>query len=108
MEESSRDQGSELRFIWVSKLNKETKHNIRSRLFNKLIKDDNFKFFKGNIPLLSDIHIFIRNSDEFEERFWTQLENITTAFQYSFVITDNLGGKSYVEQKKHKEVSAHP
>ena len=104
LEESSRDQGSELRFIWVSKLNKETKHNIRSRLFNKLIKDDNFKFFKGNIPLLSDIHIFIRNSDEFEERFWTQLENITTAFQYSFVITDNLGGKSYVEQKKHKEV----
>lgn len=100
LEESSRDQGSELRFIWVSKLNKETKHNIRSRLFNKLIKDDNFKFFKGNIPLLSDIHIFIRNSDEFEERFWTQLENITTAFQYSFVITDNLGGKSYVEQKK--------
>ena len=57
-------------------------------------------YFKGNFPLLSDIHIFIRNSDEFEERFWTQLNNITTAFQYSFVITDNLGGKSYVEQKK--------
>lgn len=105
LEESSRDQGSELRFIWVSKLNKGTKHNIRSRLFNMIIKDDNLKdYFKGNFPLLSDIHIFIRNSDEFEERFWTQLNNITTAFQYSFVITDNLGGKSYVEQKKHKEV----
>lgn len=105
LEESSRDQGAELRFIWVSKLNKGTKHNIRSRLFNMIIKDDNLKdYFKGNFPLSSDIHIFIRNSDEFEERFWTQLNNITTAFQYSFVITDNLGGKSYVEQKKHKEV----
>lgn len=102
LEESSRDQGSELRFIWVSKLNK--KHNIRSRLFNMIIKDDNLKdYFKGNFPLLSDIHIFIRNSDEFEERFWTQLNNITTAFQYSFVITDNLGGKSYVEQKNIKK-----
>ena len=87
LEESSRDQGSELRFIWVRKLNKETKDN-----------------FKDNFAPLSDIHIFIRNSDEFEERFWTQLNNITTAFQYSFVITDNLGGKSYVEQKRHKEV----
>lgn len=78
LEESSRDQGSELRFIWVSKLNKGTKHNIRSRLFNMIIKDDNLKdYFKGNFPLLSDIHIFIRNSDEFEERFWTQLNNIS-------------------------------
>lgn len=100
LEESSRDQGSELRFIWVRTLNKEKLNNLIKEKLNNL--DTLFK--EDNFTPLSDIHIFIRNSDEFEERFWTQLENITTAFQYSFVITDNLGGKSYVEQKKHKEV----
>ena len=102
LEESSRDQGSELRFIWVRTLNKEKLNNLikeEEKLNNldTLFKEDNF-------TPLSDIHIFIRNSDEFEERFWTQLENITTAFQYSFVITDNLGGKSYVEPQKHNKV----
>ena len=102
LEESSRDQGSELRFIWVRTLNKEKLNNLikeEEKLSNldTLFKEDNF-------TPLSDIHIFIRNSDEFEERFWTQLENITTAFQYSFVITDNLGGKSYVEPQKHNKV----
>lgn len=102
LEESSRDQGSELRFIWVRTLNKEKLNNLikeEEKLNNldTLFKEDNF-------TPLSDIHIFIRNSDEFEERFWTQLNNITTAFQYSFVITDNLGGKSYVEPQKHNKV----
>ena len=102
LEESSRDQGSELRFIWVRTLNKEKLNNLikeEEKLSNldTLFKEDNF-------TPLSDIHIFIRNSDEFEERFWTQLNNITTAFQYSFVITDNLGGKSYVEPQKHNKV----
>lgn len=122
LEESSRDQGSELRFIWVRTLNKEKFNNlikekeeklnnlIKGKKLNNLIKEEeklnnlDTLFKEDNFTPLSDIHIFIRNSDEFEERFWTQLENITTAFQYSFVITDNLGGKSYVEQKKHKEV----
>lgn len=102
LEESSRDQGSELRFIWVRTLNKEKLNNLikeEEKLNNldTLFKEDNF-------TPLSDIHIFIRNSDEFEERFWTQLNNITTAFLYSFVITDNLGGKSYVEPQKHNKV----
>lgn len=101
LEESSRDQGSELRFIWVRTLNKEKLNNlIKEEKLNNL--DTLFK--EDNFTPLSDIHIFIRNSDEFEERFWTQLENITTAFQYSFVITDNLGGKSYVEPQKHNKV----
>ena len=113
LEESSRDQGSELRFIWVRTLNKEKLNNLikeKEEKLNNLIKEEeklnnlDTLFKEDNFTPLSDIHIFIRNSDEFEERFWTQLENITTAFQYSFVITDNLGGKSYVEQKKHKEV----
>ena len=114
LEESSRDQGSELRFIWVRTLNKEKLNKLikeNKEKLNKLIKEKEEKlnnldtFFKeDNFTPLSDIHIFIRNSDEFEERFWTQLENITTAFQYSFVITDNLGGKSYVEPQKHNKV----
>lgn len=103
LEESSRDQGSELRFIWVRTLNKEKLNNLIKEKEEKLNNLDTL-FKEDNFTPLSDIHIFIRNSDEFEERFWTQLNNITTAFQYSFVITDNLGGKSYVEQKKHKEV----
>ena len=114
LEESSRDQGSELRFIWVRTLNKEKLNKLikeNKEKLNKLIKEKEEKlnnldtFLKeDNFTPLSDIHIFIRNSDEFEERFWTQLENITTAFQYSFVITDNLGGKSYVEPQKHNKV----
>ena len=113
LEESSRDQGSELRFIWVSKLNKEKLNNLikeKEEKLNNLIKEEeklnnlDTLFKEDNFTPLSDIHIFIRNSDEFEERFWTQLNNITTAFQYSFVITDNLGGKSYVEPQKHNKV----
>ena len=122
LEESSRDQGSELRFIWVRTLNKEKLNNlikekeeklnylIKRKKLNNLIKEEeklnnlDTLFKEDNFTPLSDIHIFIRNSDEFEERFWTQLENITTAFQYSFVITDNLGGKSYVEPQKHNKV----
>ena len=124
LEESSRDQGSELRFIWVRTLNKEKLNNLikeKEEKFNNLIKEKEKKltnlikeeeklnnldtlFKEDNFTPLSDIHIFIRNSDEFEERFWTQLNNITTAFQYSFVITDNLGGKSYVEPQKHNKV----
>ena len=101
LEKPSRGQGSELRFIWVRTLNKEKLNNlIKEEKLNNL--DTLFK--EDNFTPLSDIHIFIRNSDEFEERFWTQLENITTAFQYSFVITDNLGGKSYVEPQKHNKV----
>ena len=113
LEESSRDQGSELRFIWVRTLNKEKLNNLikeKEEKLNNLIKEEeklnnlDTLFKEDNFTPLSDIHIFIRNSDEFEERFWTQLENITTAFQYSFVITDNLGGKSYVEPQKHNKV----
>lgn len=112
LEESSRDQGSELRFIWVRTLNKEKLNNLikeKEEKLNNLIKEEKLNnldtlFKEDNFTPLSDIHIFIRNSDEFEERFWTQLENITTAFQYSFVITDNLGGKSYVEPQKHNKV----
>lgn len=110
LEESSRDQGSELRFIWVRTLNKEKLNNlIKEKKLNYLIKRKKLNnldtlFKEDNFTPLSDIHIFIRNSDEFEERFWTQLNNITTAFQYSFVITDNLGGKSYVEPQKHNRV----
>ena len=103
LEESSRDQGSELRFIWVRTLNKEKLNKLIKEKEEKLNNLDTF-FKEDNFTPLSDIHIFIRNSDEFEERFWTQLENITTAFQYSFVITDNLGGKSYVEPQKHNKV----
>ena len=103
LEESSRDQGSELRFIWVRTLNKEKLNNLIKEKEEKLNNLDTL-FKEDNFTPLSDIHIFIRNSDEFEERFWTQLENITTAFQYSFVITDNLGGKSYVEPQKHNKV----
>ena len=103
LEESSRDQGSELRFIWVRTLNKEKLNKLIKEKEEKLNNLDTF-LKEDNFTPLSDIHIFIRNSDEFEERFWTQLENITTAFQYSFVITDNLGGKSYVEPQKHNKV----
>lgn len=113
LEKPSRGQGSELRFIWVRTLNKEKLNNLikeKEEKLNNLIKEEeklnnlDTLFKEDNFTPLSDIHIFIRNSDEFEERFWTQLENITTAFQYSFVITDNLGGKSYVEPQKHNKV----
>lgn len=112
LEKPSRGQGSELRFIWVRTLNKEKLNNLikeKEEKLNNLIKEEKLNnldtlFKEDNFTPLSDIHIFIRNSDEFEERFWTQLENITTAFQYSFVITDNLGGKSYVEPQKHNKV----
>lgn len=102
LEKPSRGQGSELRFIWVRTLNKEKLNNLikeKEEKLNNLIKEEeklnnlDTLFKEDNFTPLSDIHIFIRNSDEFEERFWTQLENITTAFQYSFVITDNLGGR---------------
>lgn len=103
LEKPSRGQGSELRFIWVRTLNKEKLNNLIKEKEEKLNNLDTL-FKEDNFTPLSDIHIFIRNSDEFEERFWTQLNNITTAFQYSFVITDNLGGKSYVEPQKHNKV----
>ena len=86
----SRDQGSELHFYWQGELNKETQEYVRG---HSTLQAEFFS--KGYNPY----GFYLRNPYWVEERFWAQLQNVTTAFQYSFVITDNLGGKSYLEPK---------
>lgn len=86
----SRDQGSELHFYWQGELNKETQEYVRG---HSTLQAEFFS--KGYNPY----GFYLRNPYWIEERFWAQLQNVTTAFQYSFVITDNLGGKSYLEPK---------
>lgn len=88
LEKPSRGQGSELQFLWQGELNEETQEYVRGR--NTLQAE---LYSKGYNPY----GFYLRNPHWVEERFWVQLENVTTAFQYSFVITDNLGGKSYLE-----------
>lgn len=96
LEEPSRGQGSELQFLWQGELNKETQEYVRGR--NTLQAE---LYSKGYNPY----SFYLRNPHWVEERFWVQLENVTTAFQYSFVITDNLGGKSYLEPKMAKPIT---
>lgn len=90
LEKPSRGQGSELQFLWQGELNEETQEYVRGR--NTLQAE---LYSKGYNPY----SFYLRNPHWVEERFWAQLENVTTAFQYSFVITDNLGGTSYLEPK---------
>ena len=88
MEKSSNGYGSILQILWKGDLNKETRNYVRGHSTPEaelLSKGFNFYDF------------YLRNSREFRERFWEQLKRITTVFEYSFVITDNLGGKSYLE-----------
>lgn len=77
-----------MQFLWQGELNEETQEYVRGR--NTLQAE---LYSKGYNPY----GFYLRNPHWVEERFWVQLENVTTAFQYSFVITDNLGGKSYLE-----------
>lgn len=88
LEKRSRGQGSELQFLWQGELNEETQEYVRGRNSPQAEL-----YSKGYNPY----GFYLRNPHWVEERFWVQLENVTTAFQYSFVITDNLGGKSYLE-----------
>lgn len=90
LEKPSRDQGSRLHFYWQGELNKETQEYVRG---HSTLQAEFFS--KGYNPY----GFYLRNPHWVEERFRAQLENVTTAFQYSFVITDNLGGKSYLEPK---------
>lgn len=90
LEKRSRGQGSELQFLWQGELNEETQEYVRG---HSTLQAEFFS--KGYNPY----GFYLRNPYWVEERFWAQLQNVTTAFQYSFVITDNLGGKSYLEPK---------
>lgn len=95
LKKPSRDKGSELQFLWQGELNEETQEYVRGRN-----SPEAELYSNGYNPY----GFYLRNSRKVEERFWAQLKNVTTAFQYSFVITDNLGGKSYVEPQKHNKV----
>lgn len=90
LEKRSRGQGSELQFLWQGELNEETQEYVGG---HSTLQAEFFS--KGYNPY----GFYLRNPYWVEERFWAQLQNVTTAFQYSFVITDNLGGKSYLEPK---------
>lgn len=90
LEKRSRGQGSELQFLWQGELNEETQEYVRG---HSTLQAEFFS--KGYNPY----GFYLRNPYWVEKRFWAQLKNVTTAFQYSFVITDNLGGKSYLEPK---------
>lgn len=92
----SRDQGSVLQFLWHGELNEETQEYVRGR------NTPQAELYSNGYNPYS---FYLRNSHKVEERFWAQLRIVTTAFQYSFVITDNLGGKSYLEPKMAKPIT---
>ena len=96
LKKPSRDKGSELQFLWQGELNEETQEYVRGRN-----SPEAELYSNGYNPY----GFYLRNSRKVEERFWAQLKNVTTAFQYSFVITDNLGGKSYLEPKMAKPIT---
>lgn len=96
LKKPSRDHGTTLDFLWQGELNKETQEYVRGRNSPQAEL-----YSKGYNPY----GFYLRNSWKVEQRFWAQLKNVTTAFLFSFVITDNLGGKSYLEPKMAKPIT---
>lgn len=81
-----------LSFMYAAELSKETRKFISNTAINNVYYSLAQECLKGYNPY----DFYLRNSTD---NFGEQLKRITTDVEFGFVITDNLGGKSYFTPK---------